>query len=148
MPRFSFSPNGGHSAPSLPATRSDVRSPALSSESKPVFHQYSSATIIKRVTKSSRHLAATKLLCILDDIVERNMVDAWSQLFKFPYRCLARLSRAGQRHSLATAVNRQLQDEADKPVPQFGRQGGSWVTDDPLNYIRKRISSKLEVGDF
>ena len=101
------------------ATSSDVHSPALSGKSKPVFHQYSNAPIIKRVPKSSRHLAATKLSRILDDIVERNTVDAWSRLFKFPLWCLAWPSRAGQRHSLATAVNRQLQVEADKPVPQL-----------------------------
>ena len=80
--------------------------------------------------------------------MERNTVDAWSRLFKSPFRCLARPSRAGQCHSLATAVNRELQVEADKPVPQFGRQGGSRVTDDPFNYIRKRVSSKLKEGDF
>ena len=130
------------------ATSSDVHSPALSGESKPVFHQYSNVPIMKRVPKSSCHLAATKLSRILDDIVERNTVDAWSRLFKFPFRCLARPSHAGQRHSLSTAVNRQLQVEADKSVPQFGRQGGSRVTDDPFNYIKKRVSSKLEEGDF
>ena len=50
------------------------------------------------------------------------MEDAWSRLFKFPCWCLARLSHGGQRHSLAIAVNRQLQEEADKSVPQLGRQ--------------------------
>ena len=130
------------------ATSSDVRSSALPSESNPDFHQYSSAPIIKRVPKSSRHLAATKLSRILEDIVERNTEDAWSRLFKFPYRCLARLSRGGQRHSLATSVNRQLQEEADKPVPQLGRQRGRRATDDPLSDVRKCVSSKLEEGDF
>ena len=72
------------------------------------------------------------------------MEDAWSRLFKFPCRCLARPSRGGQCHSLATAVNRQLQEEADKPVPQLGRQRGLWVTDDPLSDVRKRVSPKLE----
>ena len=107
--------------PSL-ATSSDVCSPTLPSELNPDFHQYSSTPIIKGVLKSSRHLAATKLSRILDDIIERNMEDAWSRLFKFPCRCLARNSHGGQRHSLAIAVNRQLQEEADKSVPQLGRQ--------------------------
>ena len=44
-------------------------------------------------------------------------------------------------------MNRQLQVEADKPVPQlnFGRQGGSRVTDDPLGSVSR---PKLEMGDF
>ena len=52
---------------------------------QPALFQYSSAIrVLKRIPKASRHLAATKLALILNDVVTQNTDDAWSQLFNFP----------------------------------------------------------------
>ena len=76
-----------------------------------------SVRILKRVPRASRQQAASKLACIVQDVVDLNTVEAWVRLMKFSRRCLARPSRGGHRRSLATAVNRQLREEADLVLP-------------------------------
>ena len=67
--------------------------------------------ILKRIPRASRHLAATKLASILDDVTEKNDFSSWDRLFTFSSRCFAATKRGGQRRSLAAAVNKQLRDE-------------------------------------
>ena len=67
--------------------------------------------ILKRIPRASRHLAATKLASILDDVTEKNDFSSWDRLFAFSSRCFAATKRGGQRRSLAAAVNKQLRDE-------------------------------------
>ena len=109
---------------------SSVRSPE-DSETPPVA-QYSSSEllfsselrqstrVLKRIPRAARHLAATKLASVLDDVSEKNDSSSWARLFKFGRRCdcLAQPRRGGQRRSLTTVVKRQLEVEAD---PSFQR---------------------------
>ena len=74
-----------------------------------------SVRVLKRVPRASRHLAATKLARILEDVSEKNDSGSWSRLFKFGRRCLAVPRRGGRRRKLASAVNAQLQEEAEPP---------------------------------
>ena len=130
------------------------QSPQLSqpSRSSPVHHRAAlfdhrlSVRVLKRIPRASRHLVATKLAHILDDIVAWNTEETWSHLFKFSSRCLAQPKRGGQQCSLASAVNRQLQEETNPPMPPRGtsRQPHG----DPLKNLRSRVSFKLEGGDF
>ena len=76
----------------------------------------SRARILKRIPRASRHLAATKLASILDDVTEKNDFPSWDRLFAFSSRCFAASKRGGQRRSLAAVVNKQLRDEL-APAP-------------------------------
>ena len=75
--------------------------------------------VLKRVPRASRHLAATKLARILEDVAEKNDSGSWSRLFKFGRRCLAVPRRGGRRRKLASAVNAKLQEEAEPPSNLF-----------------------------
>lgn len=45
--------------------------------------------VLKRIPRASRHLAATKLTAIINDVVEKNEDRFWDRLFKFCHRCFA-----------------------------------------------------------
>ena len=107
-----------------------------------------SAKILKRIPRASRHLAASKLASILNDVTQRNDADSWDRLFRFSFRCLRVPRRGGRRRSLAASVNQQLRDEVD-PSPQAkGHRPISRPAQDPLANLAKRVSSKLEEGDY
>ena len=74
-----------------------------------------SVHVFKRVPRASRHLAATKLARILEDVSEKNYSGSWSRLFKFDRHFLAAPRRGGRRRKLTSAVNAQLQEEAEPP---------------------------------
>ena len=82
----------------------------------PIFQASSSARVLKRIPRASRHLATTKLVAILDVVVEKNDATSWNRLLRFSSRCLT-LPKRGRRRNLAAAVNQQLRDEVDL-VPQ------------------------------
>ena len=63
-----------------------------------------SAKILKRIPRASRHLAASKLASILNDVTQQNDADSWDRLFRFSSRCLRVPRRGGRRRSLATSV--------------------------------------------
>ena len=96
---------------------SSIRSPE-DSETPPVA-QYSSSEllfssklrqstpVLKRIPRAARHLAATKLASVLDDVSEKNEIAPHGLV------CLAQPRRGGQRRSLTSVVKRQLEDEAD-----------------------------------
>ena len=74
-----------------------------------------SVCVLKQVPRASRHLAAIKLVRILEEISEKNDSGSWSRLLKFGRRCLAVPWHGGRRRNLASAVNAQLQEEAEPP---------------------------------
>ena len=109
----------------------------------PFFHP-ASVRVMKRIPRSSRNCAATKLAAILVDVVVKNNVESWSRLFNFSSRCLVIPRRGGRRRSLVTLINAQLREERD-PIPsQFLRPSNQ----DCPSALAKRVSSKLEDGDF
>ena len=118
-----------------------------SSETLPSdFHfRPSSVRILKRIPRASRHLAATKLAEILDDVTDKNDLGSWFRLSRFSSRCLAVPKRGGRRRSLAAAINMQLREELDAPI-QPPRQLSA--SRDVLSSLARRVSSKLEEGDY
>ena len=108
----------------------------------------SSVRIVKRIPRASRHLAATKLADILDEVTDKNDITSWTRLSTFSSRCLAVPKRGGRRRSLATAVNAQLRDASELPTQPPHQSSEPRVTRDPLSNLAKRVSSKLEERDF
>ena len=106
-----------------------------------------SVRVLKRIPRASRHLAATKLSNVLDDVSEKNDTASWARLLKFSQRCFAAPRRGGQRRSLASVVNRQLQEEADPTCHRCGCPRSSHGGD-PMVFVAKRVSAKLEEGDY
>ena len=77
--------------------------------------QPSSVRILRRVPRASRHLAASRLASILDEVTCKNDNALWARLCAFSSRCLPAPKRGGRRRSLASAVNAQLRDETLVP---------------------------------
>ena len=106
---------------------SSIRSPE-DSETPPVA-QYSSSEllfsselrqstpVLKRIPRAARHLAATKLASVLDDVSEKNDSSSWARLFKFGRRCLAQPRRGGQRRSLTSAVSDSYRGRSRPIIP-------------------------------
>ena len=87
---------------------------------------------------------------ILEDVVSKNDVTAWERLLHFSVRCLRTPARCGRNWSLATLVNRQLREEEDPPtiIPPSKRGKGKGKAKDPMESLGRRVSEKLEEGDF
>ena len=80
--------------------------------------------------------------------MEKNDGTSWDQLLRFSSRCLTLPKRGGRRRNLATAVNQQLRDEANL-APQAPRRSlRSRSARGPFGYLVKRVSAKLEEGDY
>ena len=112
-----------------------------------------SVCVLERVPRASRHLAATKLARILEDASEKNDSGSWCRLFMFSHRCLAVQWCGGQRRNLASAVNAQLQEEAEPPSnpsphSRFKSHPPIGQADGDFSSLAKRVSSKLEDGDY
>ena len=136
-----------------PATRESFSvvqdGPPSQTPTSPELHlRPSSVRIVKRIPRASRHLAATKLAGILDEVTDKNDIASWTRLSTFSSRCLAVPKRGGRRRSLATAVNAQFRDESELPTQPPHQSSEPRVTRDPLSNLAKRVSSKLEEGDF
>ena len=126
-----------------------VTGPPSQTPTSPDLHlRPSSVRIVKRIPRASRHLAATKLAGILGEVTDKNDITSWTRLSTFSSRCLALPKRGGQRRSLAAAVNAQLRDESELPTQPPHQSSEPRVTRDPLSNLAKRVSSKLEEGDF
>ena len=95
----------------------------------------------------ARHLAAIKLARVLNEVVEKNDFHSWARLFKFSRRCLIQPKRGGRRRNLATLVKKQLEVEADPPL-QHQRHHRHRLPLDSTHYLARRVSAKLEMGDF
>ena len=70
---------------------------------------------------------------------------SWDRLFRFGSLCLTLPRRGGRQRSLAAT---QLLDEADPVLQAIRRGSGSQPVRDPLRYLAKRVSTKLEEGDY
>ena len=98
-----------------------------------------------RLPKGSREFGGRKLASILESFVVANDHTSWIRLLSFGSRCLRAPRRAGKR-SLASAVNKQLNEEVDAEMTvsagiKSRRKGNS-------KYLASKVSSKLEEGDF
>ena len=112
-----------------------------SSPSFPLPH-CSVGKILKRLPKASRGEAGKKFATILDAVVSKNDHASWVRLLYFSTRCLGRPDRGGRRRSLATAVNRQLREEADPP-PGLGLALSSIWQHACLQSLKRVISKEL-----
>ena len=75
-----------------------------------------SVLVLKRIPRGSKQLVATKLVRILENALEKNDSGSCAHLFKFSRRRLAVPRCGGRRRNLASAVNTQLQEEAEPPL--------------------------------
>ena len=125
------------SAPTVPSN----------SESSPPF-SFRPSKILKRIPRASREQCLSKLATILEGVVTSNSLASWERLIKFPARCLRIPSRCGRRWSLATMVNRQLIEEEDPPPTPKKPSRRRVAKNDPIESLGKRVSAKLEEGDF
>ena len=107
-----------------------------------------SVRVLKRIPRASRHLAASKLASNLDGVTELNDSASWSRLLQFSHRCFAVPKRGGHRRSLAARVNRQLQEEAIPLIQPVGRSYFTHGSRAPLKSLARRVSTKLEEGDY
>ena len=97
--------------PALPSSAAGRMSPvprtsspsSLSELLLPLFRASSSARVLKRIPRASRHLAATKLAAILDVVVEKNDATSWNRLLRFSSRCLTLPKRGGRGRNFAAA---------------------------------------------
>ena len=93
--------------------------------------------VLKCFSMASREQAGKKLATILDCIVSRNDHASWEHLLLFSTRCFRHPGREGRRWSLASAVNRQLREEA--PSLQ-SRPARSLSEDDLVKHLAARVS--------
>ena len=111
-----------------------------------------SVKILKRIPRSSREQAASKLAVILDAVVSKNDHISWVRLLQFSARCLHVPAQRAKSCSLASMVNRHVREEADPPAPRQSTRSSRLPTKsspkDPMQYLASRVSSKLEQGDF
>ena len=107
--------------------------------------------VLRRIPKSARQLCCSKLTTILEDIVKYNSVDSWNRLFLFAPRCLRQPRRGKQTESLARLVKIQLQEDLSTttaPMPPTRRREQTKKRPDPMQLLARKISIKIEEGDF
>ena len=109
------------------------------------FEILQSVRVLKRNPRAAWHLTAKKLAVVLDNIVKKNDSSSWERLFKFSRRCLAQPRRGGHRQSLVSAVQCQVEEEADPGIHTVTSHPQS---SDPMHLLAKRVSAKLEEGDY
>lgn len=111
-----------------------------------------SVKLLKWIPRGSRGFAAEKLTSILAGVVTNNDHDSWVRLLQFSTRCLQvpPRRRGGRQPSLTSLVNKQLMEEVDPPVCSRNpvRSSGKQNNIDPSANLAKRVSAKLEEGDF
>ena len=102
---------------------------------------------IRRLPKASRRLAVEKFSALLEGVVRDNTPSSWVSLLLFTSNCLYSPRRGGRRWSLATIINKHLEDGSGPP--QGLRQPSrSFSGSLPPEYLRNAVSSRLEEGDF
>ena len=80
-----------------------------------------------------------------------NSVDSWNRLFLFAPRCLRQPRRGKQTESLARLVKIQLQEDLSTttaPMPPTRRREQTKKRPDPMQLLARKISIKIEEGDF
>ena len=81
-----------------------------------IARHHKSIRCLRRIPRASRHLVASKLSSILNSIVDKNDLHAWTALIDFPHRYLLVPARGGHRRSLASCINRRLGENGDSPL--------------------------------
>ena len=103
----------------------------------------STVKFLKCLPRASREQAGKKLAAILDGVVSRNDYASWERLLLFSTRCFRHPGRGGRRWSLASAVNRQLCEEADPPPSLQSRPARSLSEDD----LAKHLAASMGIGE-
>ena len=83
--------------------------------------------IIKRIPRASRHHATLKFVSLLKDVVKSNSHDSWSRLLSFAPTHLYAPTRGGKRRSLATTINKQLDNDDGPPESLIYSQESSQI---------------------
>ena len=99
---------------------------------------------ILRLPKASRRLAVEKFSALLEGVVRDNTPSLWVSLLLFTSNCLYSPLRGGRRLSLATIINKQLEDGSGR----LHQPSRSFPGSLPPEYLRNAVSSRLEEGDF
>ena len=146
LPPQTLSPDMNNTAtglsPSEAATCTPVGQPSNGPHTAGVINPGAiTGKLLKRIPRGSRAPCTKKFTSILDDIVKENREDAWERLFLFSRRCLLQPNRGGHRRSLATYVNRAIEQENHSSASGRSSCGG-------YASLANRVSAKLEEGDF
>ena len=109
-----------------------------------------SIKMIKRIPRAYRALAVSKFTSALEYVVSVNDHPSWDPLLRFSDRYFRAPSQGGHCRSLANAVNKQLNEEADPPIlpPSTSNPRKSRKHHDPIITLAANVSGKLEEGDF
>ena len=108
---------------------------------------------LDRIPKAARYQCRVKLTTIME-VVGENSIVAWSRLFHFPTRCLRIPDRSSNKEGrsavLASIVKEQVRLEEGPPLRDHGGKVGKFPlkNDDPLHGLARRVSSKIQAGDF
>ena len=104
---------------------------------------------IRRLPKASRRLVADKFSALLEGVVSHNDVSSWVSLLSFATNCLYSPRRGGKRWSLATIINKQIENGTGPPQ-RSQPHGNISCQPRPLSpdYLREAVSSCLEEVDF
>ena len=92
------------------------------------------------------------LASILNVVVNGNDHASWLCLLRFCSSCLhiSQRQKSGKQPSLTSLVNKELREEIDPPVNhhRWTKSTGKRNNKDPMTQLAKRVSAKLEEGDF
>ena len=104
--------------------------------------------VIKKIPRGCREKAARKFAEVLEDTISSNSIHSWSWLLYLPGRCLRVPKRGGRRWNLTSLINRQIAEERDPPRTSLSGDSGDHSRINSLQAISRRISTKLEEGDY
>uniref|UniRef100_A0A1X7SVC0 Uncharacterized protein n=1 Tax=Amphimedon queenslandica TaxID=400682 RepID=A0A1X7SVC0_AMPQE len=153
--------SGSNKAVSLPATQSPVQKGRTRASSPPLPVRASTTSsglilpsslrvsVICRLPKASRRLAAEKLCSLLEEVVAINSSATWKNLLSFAPRFLFSPGRGGKRWSLASQINRQLESHVEPSIdPHNPRSRSLRCSPRSLDRLRGAIAMKMEEGDL
>uniref|UniRef100_A0A1X7UQU8 Reverse transcriptase domain-containing protein n=1 Tax=Amphimedon queenslandica TaxID=400682 RepID=A0A1X7UQU8_AMPQE len=130
------------SSPPLPARASTTSSGLILPSSLRV-------SVIRRLPKASRRLAAKKLCSLLEEVVAINSSATWKNLLSFAPRFLFSPGRGGKRWSLASQINRQLESHVEPSIdPHNPRSCSLRRSPRSLDRLRGAVAMKMEEGDL
>lgn len=105
--------------------------------------------IFRQLPKPSRRPATSAFCSLLEEVVKENSVQSWQRLLSFAPCCLFSPKCGGKRWSLASQVNKQIDDSSGPSVNYVlschKRRHGQYSSPDRL---RAAVTQRLEEGDF
>ena len=115
-----------------------------------IARHHTNIRCLRRIPRASRHLVASKLSSILNSIVDKNDLHAWTALIDFPHRYLSVPARGGHRRSLASCINRCLGENGDSSAQSSEKHSHpTRKASRPHSILLpSRVTSKLEEGDY